>query len=664
MPFVPSTRKRRSSAGLLSSLGTSGGSCSGSLGLSDPKSGSPLPRSSGSGDAFATVSPLASDEEDVPLSISFLRRPSRSRSIDSSVDVERIMRQNTELNAHLSSGATGTAASTDTGSTASPSSFRGVLSDEEPVSPDSLYRIPAYDERFAPLHPLVRKKSGELVKSSLKLHSLGSSRSLPATPTYKQVHFGGDPDVRYFNQRDKPTFVSADNSPYSSEDEDGSCSSCSSSDSELDPQDTSLTSTDFYNMLGLLSQASRDYVQHPNARNLARFKRLVKPWQLDQSVFPKISYRDEIDREAPVFLESCHLNDDKTLLLGRVAVKNIDYSKRVTARYTFDDWTTAVIIDAIYCNATPRVLRRAKYDRFTFRMSVPAMFSQYLGSHKYSPSLGPCFSCCIRYLSGGQEYWDNNYGRNYKLNFVRDDRTYPASAAVQVKPADSRPLVPPATAKQLSDDSLSLSSPSTPMLATSPFAYSTINSPGTPSVLRDDSHEAAGIRDNFNSSDIVDPFAHFSLDMSNTEAIPTSTTTTRSPLMSPLMSSLPDSSVPRQTAIASSSAADNATSAEGLRDSHTAAESSSTSHVTTATTTKTLLGPASPEAGVGSNPSTPLHNTGPPQDGGSGVKPALDSKSYQDLLKKYCFFTSPSTVSSFLEDDKSDAPMMPDHTFY
>lgn len=75
-------------------------------------------------------------------------------------------------------------------------------------------------------YKLVRKKSGELVKPSLKsplYYHKKRSLSLPSTPTYKQVHFGGSTDVRYFHKKDRPAAISASNSPKLSpaDDDDG-----------------------------------------------------------------------------------------------------------------------------------------------------------------------------------------------------------------------------------------------------------------------------------------------------------------------------------------------------------------------------------------------------------------------------------------------------------
>jgi hypothetical protein len=72
--------------------------------------------------------------------------------------------------------------------------------------------------------PLIRKKSGEVVKSSLKspsVSSVGSSRgsTMPSTPIFeKSVHFDGQLEhVKLFRKEQKPAAVSREGSPDGSE---------------------------------------------------------------------------------------------------------------------------------------------------------------------------------------------------------------------------------------------------------------------------------------------------------------------------------------------------------------------------------------------------------------------------------------------------------------
>ncbi|VEU22286.1 DEKNAAC103301 [Brettanomyces naardenensis] len=567
------------------------------------------------------------------------------------------MKQNTLYNAKLKSEEAAVSESpTPVSQPASPE-------EQSPLSPVSFPGSPVSenldDSKYSYLHPLVKKKSGELVKSSLKLHSLFSSRSLPATPTYKQVHFGVNIDVKYFKKKDRPTSISAENSPDNSDNEEdsgtyssssGSGSDSSGSSDDEDEQALALSSRnrDYYAIFHALYLTARDFVENFNAKNLTRFKHLISPWDLDLSQFPKVSYIDEIDREVPIFLESCHLNPDKTVISGQIAVKNVSYSKNVTVRYTFDDWTTVINIDADYTKNIPRVLKKAGYDRFSFQISVPMMLSQYLGSHKYSADMTPTFSCCFRYVSGGHEFWDNNFNRNYIMRFV--PRREMQSISNVPPPTEQRNDF-----KKPKQDGLKKSrsfenskqivggtAGSTPVKAYvspsisnseyngSPFLYNSsapgIDSPGTPAILRNTRDSATGIRDNFSnlsprsmmSLDRDEPFTSLSLDSSPRAggAATRQAREPRQPPQTPLVLNGPQPEYP----------------------------------------------PPPPSIQKENLPDNGLE-TSPDAES----KPAVNSKSYQDLLEKYCFFKSPSTVSSFLESDPPENHRMlnnDDHSFY
>ncbi|GME85447.1 unnamed protein product [Ambrosiozyma monospora] len=326
------------------------------------------------------------NSSDVPLSLSFLRRPSRSNSVSDLEDVEKIMKMNTLLNAK--NGEAGPDDDiiksnnlTDHTLVSSPMSFQNY--DDGLGSPSESYTY---------FHPLVRKKSGELVKSSLKLNTLGNSKSAPTTPSYKSVHFGIDIAVKYFDQKDKPSTISAGNSPYNSDDDDDDIDQARDRDLEsgrglsmygdYDDEDEGLTFDSIFHV-------ARDYIRTSSDRNLSKFKRLMAPWNLDASQFPKVCYRDEIDQETPIFLERCFLNVEKTELMGHVAVKNISYTKSITLRYTYDNWKTVMNVDASYVPEIPRLLKKNSYDRFLFKISVPTLFSQFSSSPMFAIGVDP-----------------------------------------------------------------------------------------------------------------------------------------------------------------------------------------------------------------------------------------------------------------------------------
>ena len=387
------------------------------------------------------------DNDQIPLSLSFIRKPSRSASMD--VDIDRIMKRNTLMNSRMFD------------SVSLPTNIAHGISpahSEEPQSPlsplasmsnlhlnDSTASLGLAMAMGVNHYPLVRKKSGELVKSSLRLNSAfrsSGAASMPTTPLCndKQVHFG-DSNVKYFSQKDKPNSISAGNSPFNSdseyfddeeEDEDGS----DESEEEHDLQYYGLTRADAdvsnifdtKHPLKELLRSCRKYDQSRSPRNLERLKAAVKDWNLDTTEFKLISYRDKIDCEVPVFLERCFLNLDKTMIVGQIAVKNMSFNKSVNVMYTVDTWKTVVNVGASYTSDIPRVLKRAGYDRFIFQISTHLLLSTYFRTHKVSAgNMVPNVEFCIKYSCCGQDFWDNNNMSNYKLTFYREKDSNPDS---------------------------------------------------------------------------------------------------------------------------------------------------------------------------------------------------------------------------------------------
>ncbi|KAG0690495.1 hypothetical protein C6P40_002740 [Pichia californica] len=434
---------------------------------------------------------ISSDEDNLPLSLSFIRRPSRSSSMN--VDFDRIMKQNTLMNSRsFETLADNNLLSNDDINTNdtiknSSTSINNII--DEPSSPLSpLYSYNSSnvninsDDNIVHIdnignnnnnysYPLIRKKSGELVKSSLKLNGMFKSSgaiSLPSTPTYKQVHFGNNIAIKYFDQKDKPNSISADNSPYNSElDDDISENEIDTSvysDDDDNNNDDDDDGDDSYNENGVeyfgfsngndsnnnlnktknlyekLFKASKNLVQLETPINLEKFKYLMKNWNLDTSQFKSISYRDQIDCELPVFLERCFLNLDKTLIIGQIAVKNLSFDKIVEIRYSFDNWFTIINVNAKYTSDIPRILKKSGYDRFIFQLSTPLLFSNYLSSSSNFYNSNPNFEFCIKYSAGGQDFWDNNHSKNYRLNFIHENSDNNKNLKTSPTPSKIRPF--------------------------------------------------------------------------------------------------------------------------------------------------------------------------------------------------------------------------------
>ncbi|KAG7844732.1 hypothetical protein KL941_003472 [Ogataea angusta] len=527
--------------------------------------------------------------DDLPLSISFMKRPSRSSF---SGESDEIMKHNTILNSKTHSPPP------------PPSQEVRIAEIDNELTPEPIGSpVSLPDSKYELMSPLVRKKSGELVKSSLKLNTLGgSSKSLPTTPTYKQVHFGGSIAVKYFDEADKPNSISAGNSPFVSDDE---------YDSEFESDND-----DYFGSQDTIYSVSKEYVECGSRRSIEKFKKLIKVWDLNSDQFRKVSYRDQIDKETPVFLERCFLSVDKTELIGQIAVKNLSFQKSVTVRYTFNDWETAINMEASYVPDIPRLLRRANYDRFVFKLSVPTLFSQFYSSHQPLVDLNPYFFLCVRYVSNNQVFWDNNYQRNYELRFfteasrakgprknphrenlysskfLRKSASFEDVSSRLGSTNASNPRSFPELENALRD--LDLPAPSKAELSQQiPYDFhqetvldSSMNSPGTPLIFQ------------------------------NVSAAPTFTD-----LMSPsLPLKVKNDNKPNQDD----------------------REISPTTKVP-----ESEIPPVSEYTGVANH----------------SRKPEINSKSYQQLLENYCFFQSPSTVSSFLNDNNANEKSQVDNKF-
>jgi len=219
-----------------------------------------------------------------------------------------------------------------------------------------------------PKTPMVRKKSGELVRPALRTPGRRRPSSAPGTPTFaKAVHFDSHLEhVRHFLQLDRPLAVSAGSSPVDSYD----------SDTEY-PFDREKES----------SSRSQSY-----------------EWELVLTNFPADT---SARRWQPVRLERVWLSNDQKCLVGSVAVGNFAFQKQVACRFTLDYWKTTSEVAADYlCEIRP-VETPHSQDRFQFSIQLSDLVNLESKTLYF----------CIRYSVNGQEYWDNNNGKNFQVDF-------------------------------------------------------------------------------------------------------------------------------------------------------------------------------------------------------------------------------------------------------
>jgi hypothetical protein len=237
--------------------------------------------------------------------------------------------------------------------------------------------------RFKP--SLVRKKSGELVKPALRPSSRRRYSSMPGTPTYsKSVHFNdNDNQTRHFLQVDKPIAVSAGSSPVESYD----------SESEF-----------------------------PFHEDMGKPELQIKVANLTDDDFSR--------KTKPVRVERIFLSSDRSTLVGVCAAQNISFQKLVVARFTLDYWKTTSEVVAEF-NNDPRSQVNDGCDRFIFHIKL----SDQANIDNKTLLL------CVRYNVGGQEYWDNNEGTNYQIDFSKAvTRAAKPNRPVQSSPLGQRPL--------------------------------------------------------------------------------------------------------------------------------------------------------------------------------------------------------------------------------
>lgn len=257
-------------------------------------------------------------------------------------------------------------------------------------------------------HPLVRKKSGELVKSSLKLPSLARSNSMPNAT--KSVRFATVLEkVKFFKKAEKPIAVSAETSPVSSphlkptwewNSPEGSCSD--------DDEDE-----DF-----LLSSSNTISHSSTATNNIT--------WKIIHNDAPPSSVLNfaKFNCDRPVIFESVKLGSSKNSVIGFIYVKNISYQKKITVRLTTDNWKSFKDISNAnyissnhifkYNNINDNNFNQLKetYDKFSFIIKLESLYddSVITGNNNLID-----LKFCIRFESGEEEFWDNNDSKNYQV---------------------------------------------------------------------------------------------------------------------------------------------------------------------------------------------------------------------------------------------------------
>lgn len=226
------------------------------------------------------------------------------------------------------------------------------------------------EEDNIPRPSMVRKKSGELVRPALRPASRRRPSSMPGTPTFtgKAVHFDSHLEhVRHFLQVDRPLAVSAGSSPIDNYDSDN---------------------------------------EYPFGAEATKPTNRTPPfeWEIIINSFP---VETPARKALPVRLERVWLSNDHKFLIGSIVVANLAFNKAVVCRFTLDYWKTTSEVTAEYmCDVTPQGSEQG-YDRFNFSIKLADLANLETKTLYFA----------VKYSVNGQEFWDNNTGTNFQVDF-------------------------------------------------------------------------------------------------------------------------------------------------------------------------------------------------------------------------------------------------------
>ncbi|KAI7893149.1 putative phosphatase regulatory subunit-domain-containing protein [Mucor mucedo] len=110
-----------------------------------------------------------------------------------------------------------------------------------------------------------------------------------------------------------------------------------------------------------------------------------------------------------VTLESLGWENARSIIKGRVLVRNVAFEKTVTVRMSFNHWQTWIDVDARYEASS----EDAAFDRFVFELVTP----NHLSYMNLINSDSHC-SLAVKYQVDGAEYWDNNSGKDFLMQWA------------------------------------------------------------------------------------------------------------------------------------------------------------------------------------------------------------------------------------------------------
>lgn len=256
---------------------------------------------------------------------------------------------------------------------------------------------------------LIRKKSGEPVKSSLKQYSGSymvprsaseailpmsaySAKSVPTTPSaMKSVHFDTQLErIKIFKVKGRPQAVSREGSPEHTETE---------TEEERD-----------YPWFGSRRGGGPGRVAGTRSPTNATTPPATEAEEQLVLRLPNFPSSAKLSLDKDIFLERIYLSDDLRSVRGTVQVKNLSFEKWVAVRFTLDHWATVNEVSAEYSES----IKEGTADRFVFSIKLNEVLNWPRGAGLNETKT---IFLCLRYTTGGREIWDNNDGGNYQLDF-------------------------------------------------------------------------------------------------------------------------------------------------------------------------------------------------------------------------------------------------------
>lgn len=298
---------------------------------------------------------------------------------------------------------TGTSGAGDSGRGVAPGGSAGAFAAAEPGSVDAGSRDTV--ELEAP--PLVRKKSGQLVKSSLKLAGLSRSASASQLAPSKSVRFATRlANVKMFDGDSTPSSVSTtESTPVGSPSE--LCDSATPrgyfdflwEDEEISDitSDTSSDTEEEYGSSGTLT-----------ARNVSSYLANETPSQktlynIANTNFSSVSHGAYLSAQAPCYVLSVSASAEPNSITGYIMVKNLAYEKKLSIKITFDNWKSHYVYNNVQYHKSFLSL---DYDQFKFVIPLtdkpPTVQVQFV----------------VKYDVSGISYWDNNDSKNYRMTLT------------------------------------------------------------------------------------------------------------------------------------------------------------------------------------------------------------------------------------------------------